>query len=220
MDLFDRTFDAVIFDMDETLIASGKATVRCWTQWAIRYGVTAEQLAGCQGMPSRQVVEAVIAPELVDEAAAHIEALELADFDDITPLPGALRAFTELPLDRVGIATSCTQALMQVRMRQTGLPTPGALVWRELVRRGKPAPDSFLLAANMLGVDPARTLVVEDAPAGVAAGKAAGASTLGVLTTTAASDLPADVIVRNLDDVTWLLTDAGITVRQREATSQ
>lgn len=214
-DVAGKTFDAVIFDLDETLISSGAATRRAWTAWAIKYGVTAEQLAGCQGMPSRQVVEAIVAPELVDEAAEFVESLELNDYDDIAPLPGVVRAFEELPLERVAIATSCTGPLLDVRFRQSALPQPAVMVHRGMVKRGKPAPDPFLKAAELLGVDASRTLVVEDAPAGLAAATAAGAATLAVLTTTAREDLVADAVVANLDDIRWEATGDGVRVLPR-----
>lgn len=210
-----RAFDAVVFDLDETLIASGKATLRSWLRWADEYGVTREQLAGCQGMPSGQVVEAVLPAHLVAEASARIEELEVGDYADIVPLPGALRAFAELPLDRVAIATSCTAALLEVRFAMSQLPAPAVMVHRGMVVRGKPAPDPFLKATELLGVDPASTLVVEDAPAGIAAARAAGCATLGVLTTTAREDLPADALVPNLDAVSWVGTREGIRLRLR-----
>lgn len=210
-----RTFDAVIFDMDETLIDSGPAIRRSWGTWAKHYGISTEQLAGCQGMPSRQVIETLLPAELVDQAAAHIEYLEVNDAQGIEPLPGALRAFEELPEDRVGIATSCTGALLAVRHASAGLPDLRVMVHRDLVERGKPAPDTVLKAAELLGVDPARTLVVEDAPAGIEGARAARAATLAVATTTPVHQLDADAIVDNLDDVSWLVTADGIRVTPR-----
>ena len=95
------------------------------------------------------------------------------------------------------------------------LPAPAVMVHRDMVERGKPAPDPFLKAAELLCVDPANILVVEDAPAGVAAARAAGCATLGVLTTTAREDLPADALVPNLDAVSWSEDADGIRVHPR-----
>ena len=70
------------------------------------------------------------------------------------------------------------------------------------VVRGKPAPDPYLRAAEMLGVDARECLVLEDAPAGVSAARAAGATVLGVLSThTAAQLVDADHLVAALDQV-------------------
>jgi sugar-phosphatase len=69
------------------------------------------------------------------------------------------------------------------------LPVPEVLVVSEDVKHGKPAPDGYRLAANRLGYDPAACLVFEDAPAGVAAARGAGARVIGLMTTYLALDL-------------------------------
>lgn len=210
-----RTFDGVVFDLDETLIMSGSATIRCWTKWAIEYGVTREQLEGCVGMPSAKVVSMVVAPEVANEAAQTIEGYELSDLDDVVPYAGAMEAFTELPLNRVAIATSCTRQLLEARLAASGLPEPEVLVHVGLVKNGKPAPDSVLLAAELLRTDPERLLVVEDAPAGIAGAKAAGAASLAVTNTTPSEKLPADAVIESLADIAWVVTDDGISVVAR-----
>ena len=82
------------------------------------------------------------------------------------------------------------------------------------VAQGKPHPDPFLLAAARLGVDPADCLVVEDAPGGLEAARAAGCSTLAVTTTTVAADLLADAVVDTLADVRFTV---GGGSRSRDA---
>jgi beta-phosphoglucomutase len=72
-----------------------------------------------------------------------------------------------------------------------------SLVSAEEVPHGKPAPDVFLLAAERLGVSPSRCVVVEDAPAGVEAGRRAGMQTIGIASMGRA--LEADVVVSSLD---------------------
>lgn len=211
--LASRTFDAVVFDMDETLIRSGPATLRSWTRWAIEYDLTEEQFEGTVGRPSAEVVEMLIPEGEREEASRKIEDYELGDTDDIVPYPGATRALAELPRDRVAIATSATEALMTVRLAAAGLPEPAVKVFIELVERGKPAPDSVLKACELLGVEASRVLVVEDAPAGVAGARAAGAASLGVLTTSSREALGADGVVGSLADVAWVVSDDGVRVR-------
>lgn len=214
--LADRTFDAVIFDMDETLIASMAATVRCWTQLAVAYGLTEEDFHNTQGMPSEGVIAKLLPAEHRDEALAMVERLEQNDYADVVALPGAERALTTIPPDRAAIATSATDGVMRVRLTQSKLPLPDAVVTRDMVERGKPHPDPFLLAAELLGAEPTRCLVVEDAPAGIAAGRAAGASTLAILTTAGPEQLAdADGIITNLADVDWVVDDDGVRVLLR-----
>jgi mannitol-1-/sugar-/sorbitol-6-phosphatase len=76
------------------------------------------------------------------------------------------------------------------------------LVSADDVRRGKPDPEGYLCAAALLGADPARCLVVEDAPAGIAAARAAGARTVGVATTHEPEELAeADLVVASLAEL-------------------
>lgn len=213
--LADRTFDAVLFDMDGTLVDSTPAVVRSWTTWAIEHDLTEEQMAGFHGVPAASIVDQLV-PEAGRQAAlARIVELELADVDGVVPLPGSVDALAALPPERVAIATSCTRPLALARLRASGIELPGVVVTVDDVRRGKPDPDPFLVAAERLGFDPARCLVVEDAPAGIAAARAAGCSSLAVTTTTPAADLPADAVVDTLADVRFEPAEGGVRVTAR-----
>ena len=212
--LTELDFDAVIFDMDGTLIDSTPAVVRAWTTWAIEHGVTAEQLAGHHGMPSAGVVRKLLPEHRHESAIDRINALEIDDVHDIVVLPGAVEALDALASARSAIATSCTLPLAKARIAAAGLTPPSVLVTADQVKHGKPAPDPFLLAAERLDVAPERCLVVEDAPAGLTAAAAAGCYRLAVITTTREEDLVADGIVRNLGDVTFHANGNGtIAVR-------
>ena len=117
----------------------------------------------------------------------------------------------------MAVATSCTQTLLDARLNAAGLPHPRVVVTRDQVERGKPAPDSFLLAAKRLGVEPSRALVAEDALAGIAAARAGGFPTLGILSTHTADALRADVHVTDLSQVIWDVSDEGIRVIVHDA---
>lgn len=213
--LAELAFEAVIFDMDGTLIDSTPAVVRAWTTWAIEHGVTAEELAGHHGMPSAMVIRKLLPEDQHEPAIERINELELDDVHDIVVLPGAVDALERLASARNAIATSCTMPLAQARIAAAGLVPPSVLVTADQVAHGKPAPDPFLLAAERLGVAPERCLVVEDAPAGLAAAEAAGCYRLAVITTTREDELIADGVVRNLGDVEFVVGEGGlITVRE------
>ena len=205
------TFDAVIFDFDGTLADSHAAMVRAYERWAEEFGADLAELPALLGMPSAAVAERLIAEERRAEAEARIEELEVGDAEGVIPLPGAVDALTVLT-GRAAIATSCTAPLLDARLAAAGLPRPTVVVTRDQVANGKPAPDSFLRAAELLGAEPARVLVVEDAPAGIAAARAAGMHVLGVLSTKTAEELQADAHVADLSHVTWNVSDKGITV--------
>jgi sugar-phosphatase len=178
-------FAAILSDLDGVLVDTGDDVERVWREWAAERGLDPEELArASHGVPSRQVI-AKVAPELGPEEAERVDRLHAAT--PATALPGAAELLAiALPL---AIVTSCTAPLADARLRAAGLPKPAVLVTVDQVARGKPHPDPYLLAASRLGVDPADCLVIEDAPAGIAAGNAAGMTVWAVATTHARAEL-------------------------------
>lgn len=178
--VFGSTFSALLFDMDGTLINSIAAAERVWGAWALKHGL--DPVSFLPTIHGRRVSETIAAQKLigVDVAveAAWITARELEDVEGIVPITGAVPFLKSLPADKVAIVTSAPRALALRRLVAAGLTPPAVIVASEDVERGKPAPDPFLLAARRLGVAIADCLVVEDAPVGIAAAEASGASLL------------------------------------------
>ena len=104
--------------------------------------------------------------------------------------------------------TSARPALAIARMRAAGLPSPRTMITSATVARGKPHPECFLRAAERLGVAPQEALVLEDAPAGLAAGRAAGCRVVA-LATTMASEL--------LAGVDWIADLSALQLATRDA---
>jgi sugar-phosphatase len=211
--LTDQEFVAVIFDMDGTLIDSTPAVTRSWARWAAEHDLTSDDVKGHHGVPSAQVVRSVLPDHRHQSAIKRINELELLDLHDITVLPGAAEALAMLSSAKNAIATSCSLPLARARIAAAALVPPSVLVTADDVLRGKPAPDPFLEAASRLGVDPGRCLVVEDAPAGLAAARAAGCWTLALTTTTPPEELQADAVVDDLSSVTFQIDKDRIRVR-------
>lgn len=203
MDLTDVA--AVLFDMDGTLVDSDAAVERAWTTWAWEYGVDVDP-ATLHGRPADAAVRS-LCPWLDDAAVAAAAArqldLQYDDLADVVPTPGALDLLTGLTLPWA-IVTSADVRLAHARLGAAGIAAP-VLVTVEDISRGKPDPEGYLLAAQLLGVPPARCLVVEDAAAGVAAGRAAGA------TVAALKGVEGDVSITDLDELATLIGAAAGT---------
>jgi sugar-phosphatase len=206
-----RVFAAVLFDMDGTLIDSTPAVERSWQKWAAEFGVELPA-ESWHGIPSAQIVAHLLAPERVREGMRRIDEIEMVDVEGILVLPGAAEALAALPSGRAAIVTSCVRDLAAARIAATGLNAPNVVVTADHVLVGKPDPAPFLLAAARLGVDPADCLVVEDAPAGLVAGRAAGAARLAVSTTHDVAELDAEAIVADLSAVRFTVSAEGVRV--------
>jgi len=182
-------FAAFLFDMDGTVTNSIAATERVWTAWARRHGLDVETfLPTIHGVRAEETIrrQNLAGVDIAHEVAAVL-AGEIADIDDVHPIPGAEAFLRDLPADRWAVVTSAQRDLALSRLTAAGLPIPTVLVTAEDVSRGKPAPDGYVLAAQRLGVAADACLVFEDAPAGVLAGEAAGAQ---VIVITAAHSHP------------------------------
>lgn len=215
--------DAVLFDLDGTLIDSGAALERSWTQWAIEHRVTRDQFSAvvAHGRTSADMVAALLATDQVPAALARIEELEAGITDGVRAYPGARALLDALPRDRWAIITSGTSRVARARLRAARLPDPAVLVTADDVTRGKPDPAPYRLGARRLGARPDRCLVLEDAPAGLASAKAAGMWTVAVTTTTPSTALNATAVVDRLTDIRLQApnsgTESGIVVRVRDS---
>ena len=175
-------FAAVLVDLDGTLVNSDAPVRRAWTAFAHRHGLDAnEVLHFAQGRPAGETARRLAPDADADAEARLLEEAETSDTDGLVALPGAL-GLLAAPL-ALAIVTSCTRRLATVRLRGSGLPLPETMVGSDEVSAGKPDPESYLLGARRLGVDPGACVVLEDAPAGIAAGVAAGATVIALRTT-------------------------------------
>ncbi|MER5381239.1 HAD family hydrolase [Streptomyces sp. NPDC002688] len=210
--------EALLFDNDGTLVSSIESVNRCWTRWAQEYGITAEDFAriGLHGRPAAEIAADLLPADLVPEALARIERLEVEDVPGgVVPLPGTLALLAALPAERWAVVTSATRRLAEARLDEVGI-RPKTMITADDITRGKPDPEPYLLAARELGVDPARCVVFEDAPAGLRAGRAAGMTTVALATTHQAHELDADLVVQDLSALSVLVTDAGVEISVRD----
>ncbi|MEV0242306.1 HAD family hydrolase [Streptomyces sp. NPDC050674] len=209
---------ALLFDNDGTLVSSLASVDRCWTRWAGEYGITAEEFARVElhGRPAAEIAADLLPAEVVPQAVARIEDLEVDDVPNggVHLLPGTRALLDALPADRWAVVTSATRRLAEARLDAVGI-LPKTLVAADDITRGKPDPEPYLLAARALGVDPAHCVVFEDAPAGLTAGRAAGMTTVALTTTHQAHELHADLVVENLSALSVLVTERGVEISPR-----
>jgi sugar-phosphatase len=193
---------AIVFDLDGVLVDSTGYIEQQWRHWAASKGLPVEPfLRVCHGRRALETIR-LAAPELDAEAeVAAFAPAEESDGQVLGPVDGAPRLLETLPVGSWAVATSGTRAMATDRLRRAGLPIPGVLICAEDVQRGKPSPDVYLLAAAGLGVVPAECLVVEDAPAGIEAARAAGMGVVALTTTHRAAELGADACTTSLAGV-------------------
>ncbi len=177
---------ALLFDLDGVLIDSTPAVARVWGRWAVAHGFNPDEVvANAHGRPSIATIREYLPDSDYEAENLIVESGELEDLDGVVPLPGAVELLARLPENRWTIVTSCTRALAEVRIRAAGLPLPATMVTSTDIMHGKPDPEPFLKGAAKLGFGAADCIVVEDAPAGIRSGKAAGAKVIAVKTTAA-----------------------------------
>jgi sugar-phosphatase len=210
--------EALLFDNDGTLVSSLESVDRCWTRWAEEYGITAEEFARVElhGRPAVEIAADLLPADVVPQALARIEQLEVEDVPNggVHLLPGTTAFLGSLPSDRWAVVTSATRRLAEARLEAVGI-LPKTMVAADDVTRGKPDPEPYLLAARELGVEPARCVVFEDAPAGLRAGRAAGMTTVALTTTHQAHELDADLVVENLSALSALVTARNVEISVR-----
>jgi mannitol-1-/sugar-/sorbitol-6-phosphatase len=196
--------DAVLFDMDGTLVDSRALVERMWLRWAERRGVSAEAiLAVAHGRRTLETMQLVAPQFATAEEAAQLDTEEEAEAREHggeTAVAGAASLLQALPIARWAIVTSADAEIARRRVAGVGLPVPRLLIGAADVQVGKPDPEGYRQAARALGFEPARCVVVEDTPAGVQAGRAAGARVVGMLTTYATLD-DCDALVLDLRSI-------------------
>ena len=196
---------ALLFDLDGVLIDSTPAVTRVWSGWAVEHGFNPDEvIAHAHGRPSLATIRQYLRNADHEAENREVERREIQDLEGVVPLPGALGLLASLPGDRWTIVTSCTRALAEVRIRAAGLPLPQQLITASDITHGKPHPEPYLKAASILGFAPSSCVVLEDVPAGIWSGKAAGEKVIAFTTTVKEAVLReagADWILNNCADV-------------------
>ncbi|MEH5099553.1 sugar phosphatase [Atlantibacter hermannii] len=175
-----------LFDLDGTLVDSLPVVERAWCGWADRFGISHDEVLdfihGKQAITSLRHFMPGRSEDDIQAEFRRLEHIEATDTDGVTALPGAVALLEHLNALDIpwAIVTSGSMPVAAARRETAGLPEPKVFVTAERVARGKPEPDAYLLGAQLLGLAPEECVVVEDAPAGILSGLAAGSDVIAV----------------------------------------
>ena len=204
----------VLFDLDGTLVDSRAVVERQWAALCARLALDFPSvLSILHGVRSVDVIRTVAPDVDAEMEAAALDAAEQEDTEGLEVVRGSRELLARLPADGWGIVTSGHRTLAEGRLRAVGLPVPAVMVCGDEVANGKPDPEGYVTGARRLGAAPAACVVVEDAPAGIAAARAAGIPAIGITTTHPASALAGAALV--IADLTEF--DAAIAALARGA---
>lgn len=205
---------AILFDLDGVLVDSAVCVEETWRQWSRRHALDpARIIAIAHG---RRTVETIpiVAPHLsvADEVAA-LAGIESTTTDGVYEVPGARALVDSLPADAWAVVTSGLRSVATLRIRHVGLPWPPVLVCADDIKRGKPDPEGYLVAAEHLGKAPEACVVIEDTPAGIEAARAGKMRCIGISGTYPAGALEAaDVVVPSIASLTVTREQLGLAI--------
>ena len=183
----DQNIDLVIFDCDGVLVDSEVISCRAHAETLTRHGypITADQVLvrflGVSDREARMTIEAELGRSLPDDFEAQIKQAALQRYaDDLRTIPFVGEAIVAIGLPKC-VASSGTPEKIRHGLSCAGLYDLLApnIFSATQVKRGKPAPDLFLFAAEQMRASPARCIVIEDSIPGISGARAAGMTVLG-----------------------------------------
>jgi len=203
---------AVIFDVDGVLVDSYDAHMRSWLLMGREHGltITEEQFASTFGQTSREIIARFWGPTLDDASRDALDARKEAIYRDLIrqhfPAMDGAVALIDALADagfRLAVGSSGPPENVALTLERLGRADRfDAIVTGRDVTRGKPDPQVFQIAAERLRARPERCIVVEDAPVGIVAARAAGMASVALVGTVAAERLAgADLVVRSLREL-------------------
>ena len=204
---------AVIWDMDGVIVDTAQYHLKGWQIVFQKRGAnyTEEDFWRNTGKRSDTIIKSILGEKISpDEIMAIIrekdETFRQLMGQNIRPLPGVLKLITSLKEHKFKIAIASSAPMKNIQLITRSLKIHkhfDAIVSGWEVTKGKPDPQTFLLAAEKLGVEAEGCIVIEDAIAGITASKRAGMPCLAVTNTTPREELrEADLVIDTLEEIT------------------
>ena len=205
---------AILFDLDGVLVDSAECVERTWRKWATDHELDPERvIAAAHGRRTLETVR-MVAPQLSAEAElATLAASESTTSEGVYEIAGARELLEQLPAAKWAVVTSGIRAVAEFRLRYAQLPVPPVMICADEITRGKPDPEGYLTAASRLGYSSGDCVVIEDAPAGIEAARAAGMRVIAITTTFGLESLMgADAVLERLTDLSVVLNRDQIQI--------
>lgn len=181
-------YDGLIFDMDGTILDTEPTHRKAWHDVLGRYGLryNLQAMIALNGSPTWRIAQSVIELNQADLdphalAREKTNAVKAMLLDSVRPLP-LIEVVKEWHGRRpMAVGTGSESAIAESLLTHLGLRHYfAAVVAADHVQKHKPAPDTFLLCAGLMGVSPAKCVVFEDADFGLEAARAAGMDVVDV----------------------------------------
>jgi beta-phosphoglucomutase len=201
----------ILWDLDGVIVSSMDYHYRAYSEVLAQRGVKLSRekyLKEMIGLRNYTILRRVLG-DLPDDEIFRLAELKEETFrrlvrGQVKPLPGAAELVRRARDNGIkqAIVSSTPGANIELMLQSLGLyECFEAIVGEEDAEHGKPDPEGFLVAASRLAVPPPECVVIEDAPEGIAAGKAGGMRCIGVTTTRPPAKLSqADLVVDSLED--------------------
>lgn len=204
--------EGILFDMDGVLVRSTGGDERCWMRWAEHHN-TRLDISRTHGRRAADTLREHL-PEADDDTIrqhlAQLDSFAAEEQAGVMAYPGVKELLQTLPPNRWTVVTSASETMMRDRLRWAGITAPGRVVAGDHVAKGKPDPECYRRGAALLSRGPTDCVVIEDAPAGVKAGKRAGCRVIGVLSSHAPEELhEADWLVHSIDQIGVRIDDSA-----------
>ena len=196
---------AILFDLDGTLVESTGSIGQILTDWAHANALDAAAVNDfSHGKRTIDIVRAFIAENAVQQHYDALTAQFVAATHQTTAIAGTLEFLNQLNAQQIpwAVVSSSERVLIEARLNAAALPIPSFMVSAEDVQQGKPSPEGYLKAADLLNVNIADCVVFEDAPSGIQAAQAAGAQL--VVVGHLSDSINTDAQISNYDDLSLL----------------